>query len=138
MPGGRPTKFNPKQLAQIKKALEAGFTDIDLAILLNVTEKTINNWKSANEEFLQSLNAGKKVADDKVEASLFHRANGYSHDAVKIFNDDGKPLIVPYTERFPPDPTSCIFWLKNRRANEWRDKQEVDHNIQYVPQLLEK
>jgi hypothetical protein len=29
---------------------------------------------------------------------------------------------VPYTEHCPPDTTACIFWLKNRRPDLWREK----------------
>ena len=51
-----------------------------------------------------------------VERSLYHRANGYSYDAVKIFcSKDGKVTKVPYREHVPPDVTACIFWLKNRK-----------------------
>jgi hypothetical protein len=46
---------------------------------------------------------------------------GYSYDAVKIFQVEGRPLIVPYVEHVPPDPTAMIFWLKNRRKDRWRD-----------------
>jgi hypothetical protein len=66
----------------------------------------------------------------EVERSLYHRAVGYSYDAVKIFmpGGKGKPVIVPYREHMPPDTVACIFWLKNRRREEWRDKQEVEHS----------
>ena len=71
---------------------------------------------------------GKSRADAGVAASLFHRAKGYSHDAVKIVADakTGAEHIVPYTEHYPPDTTACIFWLKNRRKNDWRDGHDVD------------
>jgi hypothetical protein len=47
---------------------------------------------------------------------LYERANGYSYDAVKIFMPAGskQPIVVHYTEHLPPDPTSAMFWLKNR------------------------
>jgi hypothetical protein len=38
-----------------------------------------------------------------------------------------EPVVVHYTEHCPPDPTSCIFWLKNRDPDRWRDVQNVDH-----------
>ena len=47
--------------------------------------------------------------DIKVAESLFRRATGYSHDA----------------KHYPPDTTACIIWLKNRRPDIWRDKQDV-------------
>ena len=33
---------------------------------------------------------------------------------------------VTYTERMSPDTTACIFWLKNRKPEEWRDKTQVE------------
>jgi hypothetical protein len=32
-----------------------------------------------------------------------------------------KPVIVPYIQHVPPDVTACIFWLKNRDPEHWRD-----------------
>jgi hypothetical protein len=51
---------------------------------------------------------------------LYHRANGYSHKAEKIaFNKDGEALRTEYTEHYPPDAASAIFWLKTRAR--WSD-----------------
>jgi hypothetical protein len=30
-------------------------------------------------------------------------------------------------EHYPPDTTACIFWLKNRQPQRWRDRVEVQH-----------
>jgi hypothetical protein len=58
---------------------------------------------------------GKAEADNRVERSLYERANGYSYDAFKIFRTkDGDIIRAPYREHVPPDITACIFWLKNR------------------------
>ena len=61
-----------------------------------------------------------------MERSLFQRAVGYSHKAVKIFMPQGRdaPVYADFIEHFPPDPTSMIFWLKNRQPDKWRDKRE--------------
>jgi hypothetical protein len=65
-----------------------------------------------------------------VAESLLHRAKGYSHDAVKIFNDRETGVTqVPYIERYPPDTTAAIFWLKNRQPAIWRDKTETNHKL---------
>jgi hypothetical protein len=32
---------------------------------------------------------------------------------------------VRYVEHLPPDTTACIFWLKNRRRQDWRDRVDV-------------
>ncbi len=39
-------------------------------------------------------------------------------------------------KQLPPDPTSMIFWLKNRRPEEWRDKTDVDLNVVDIKQAL--
>jgi len=33
-------------------------------------------------------------------------------------------LRAPIVEHVPPDVTACIFWLKNRKRAEWRDKPD--------------
>ncbi|MBZ9674540.1 helix-turn-helix domain-containing protein [Mesorhizobium sp. ES1-1] len=125
---GRPTDFKPDYVDQAAKLCRLGAIDRDLADFFNVSEVTINAWKKAKPEFLKSINDAKAQADAQVERSLFHRANGYSHPAVKIFNHDGNALTVPYMEHYAPDTGACIFWLKNRRPDLWRDKQEVEHS----------
>jgi hypothetical protein len=59
------------------------------------------------------------------------RAVGYSFDSVKIFMPAGakKPIYAPYVEHMPPDPTSMIFWLKNRDPARWRDVQALEHSL---------
>ena len=136
--GGRPSDYDPSILPQIKKACEAGFTDADLALLLGVSETTIGGWKTKHIEFLEALKEGKSVADDEVERSLLERAKGYSHPAEKIsFDKDGNELRAQYIEHYPPDPTSMIFWLKNRRRDRWRDKQDHEHSgeVKFSPVL---
>jgi hypothetical protein len=67
-------------------------------------------------------------ADNRVERSLYMRANGFHYDAVKIFCDkNGRVPKVPYRECVIPDVTACIFWLKNRDPQHWRDVQNVTH-----------
>ena len=96
------------------------------AAFWGVTVKTFYNWQKEHPGFLHALKEGKEKPDAQVERSLFERATGYTHDAVKILQYEGQPVIVPYTERYPPDSTSMIFWLKNRRPDRWRDKSEVE------------
>ena len=124
---GRPTKFRPAFIARAEEITRKGATDQDLASEFDVAVSSINNWKQKHPEFLEALNSGKAVVDDGVERSLLERARGYSHAAVKIFYDSKRKKVVkvPYIERFPPDPTSMIFWLKNRRADKWRDQKDA-------------
>jgi hypothetical protein len=123
---GRPTKYQPEYAEQALKLCRLGATDKELADFFLVDEKTINNWKDAHPEFFQSLKEGKAMADAEVADKLFKRATGYEHKAVKISaSPDGREHVTEYMERYPPDTTAAIFWLKNRRPDAWRDK--VDH-----------
>jgi hypothetical protein len=60
---------------------------------------------------------------------LYERAVGYNYEAVKIFMPAGPstPVYAPYIEHVPPDVTACIFWLKNRDPQHWRDSQQLEH-----------
>jgi len=120
----RPSSYKKEYAAQAIHLTKLGAIDKDLAAFFGVSVATINNWKDSYPEFLESLKKGKLDADNAVKQSLFKRATGYSHPEDKIFNNNGKPLIVPTIKHYPPDPTSCIFWLKNRDKENWRDKPE--------------
>lgn len=124
--GGRPSKYKPEFAHQAKVLCELGATDAQLADHFQVTIQTIHNWTAQHKEFFDSRKAMKDHADSCVERSLYQKACGYSYDAVKIFSVNGEPLVVPYREHVPPDTTAGIFWLKNRKPQEWRDRREME------------
>jgi hypothetical protein len=130
MPAGRPSKYKPEFAAQAKKLCVLGATNLELAEFFDVSLPTIDSWAIRYPEFLGALKAGKDEADNRVERSLYQRAVGYTQSAVKIFMPAKakEPVYAPYLEHFPPDTTAQIFWLKNRRRMEWRDKQELEHS----------
>lgn len=123
-PGGRPTSYKPSFNKQAERLCKLGATDIELADFFEVTEKTLNNWKKVHPKFFQSLKNGKELADIKVVEGLYGRAVGYEHKEDKIFQYEGKPVIVPTKKHYPPDPVAAIFWLKNRQPKYWRDKPD--------------
>jgi hypothetical protein len=125
--GGRPSTYDPALCDLARKLAMVGLTDVETAAVLEVSEKTINNWKRLHIEFRAALKEGKANADANVAHKLYRRACGYSHEAVKIVADakTGSEHIVPYVEHYPPDTTACIFWLKNRQPARWRDRHEL-------------
>lgn len=128
MTRGRKSAYRPEFAEQAAKLCELGATDVELADFFEVSITTVNNWKSQFPEFFAALKAGKDAADDRIERSLYAKATGYTFDAVKIFcSKDGVVTQVPYREHVPPDTTAMIFWLKNRRKDQWRDRQEHEH-----------
>ena len=121
----RPTKYKDEYVAQAEKLCKLGATDIEIADFFDVDVRTLYRWKGEHDEFCQSLKAGKDVADERVERSLFSRANGYEHDEIDIRVVDKSIVQTPIRKYYPPDTTAAIFWLKNRKPQRWRDKQEI-------------
>lgn len=128
---GRPTDYRPEFVEQGRKLCELGATDQELADFFDVDVRTIYRWKHDHDEFCQALKVGKDVADERVERSLYQKAIGYEQDEVKIFmpSGAGEPVYAPFRAKVAPDTTAAIFWLKNRRSAAWRDKTEVEHNV---------
>jgi hypothetical protein len=120
----RPTDFQVEYIEQARKLCKLGATDQEIADFFEVSARTIYRWKASHDEFCQALKAGKDEADDRVERSLFARANGYEHDEVDIRVIGQEIIQTPIRKFYPPDTTAAIFWLKNRRPGEWRDKRE--------------
>ena len=127
---GRKSLFRAEYILIAKAAARFGAIEEEIADELNIGITTLERWKEKYPEFRGALNVGKQAADDRVERSLYQRANGYSHPAVKVFmTRDGKTVEHKYIEHYPPDPTSMIWWLKNRRPDRWRDVQNIDHAV---------
>ena len=125
--GGRPTDLNDKIKSIAIGLAEKGKTLVEIAATLRVSRSTLYNWLGKDQEFMDTLKASTHMADELVEVSLYMRACGYSHAEEKIFlTKDGDIVRAKTIKHYPPDPTSMIFWLKNRQPEKWRDKQEIE------------
>jgi hypothetical protein len=126
---GRPSKYQAAFAAQAQKLSALGATDQELADFFEIEVRTLYRWKHDHDEFCQALKAGKETADDRVERSLYQRAIGYEQEEVKIFMPSGaeSPVYAPFRAKVAPDVTAAIFWLKNRRKEDWRDVSRTEH-----------
>lgn len=137
--GGRPSLYRPEYDEQAYKLCLLGATDKEIADFFDVDERTINNWKVEHPQFFQSVRAGKKVSDMEVASSLFQTTQDRivkEQQAFKtknvFYNEEGKRVeeerieIVEVDKVIPADFRSQQFWLKNRKADSWRDKQDID------------
>lgn len=132
MAGGRPTKYKDEYVEQAEKLARLGAIDTEIADFFGIVVSTLFEWKAKYPKFSEALKSGKEMADTAVKQALYRRAVGYSHPEDKIFNHNGEPLVVPTTKHYPPDATSCIFWLKNRDPENWREKPEGNEPPQAI------
>lgn len=124
---GRPTKYSQQMVQTVYWMARAGLTDEEMAKELGVVPATFYNWRQSHPDFAAAATAGKEAPDDLVEQSLFKRATGYEYTEEKVVLKDKAVHRVERTKRVvAPDTTACIFWLKNRRPNDWHDRQEVE------------
>lgn len=79
-----------------------GLSDRQIAINMVIGERTLYEWKLKYPQIAQALKKGKEIIDYEVENALLNKA-------------------------LCGDTTAQIFWLKNRRPDKWRDKQDVEH-----------
>ena len=124
--GGRPTKYKDEYAEQAGKLCQYGATDIEIADFFGVALSTFYLWSSKHAQFSEAIKVGKASADERVERSLFQKAVGYTFESEKIFTYEGDPIRVPCREHVPPSDTACIFWLKNRRPDLWRDRKSIE------------
>ncbi|MED4064424.1 transposase [Priestia megaterium] len=111
-----------------------GLTDEQIAHNIGISRSTLNDWKKKYPDISDALKKGKEVVDLQVENALLKRALGYEYEEVtqeSQWNEKANKYELVVTKRVKkrqaPDTTAQIFWLKNRRPDKWRDKQDVEH-----------
>jgi transposase len=105
MPAGRPTLYDPKHGEAIIGYLREGYSITAAAGKLLVSRDTVYAWAEQHPEFSDALNAARAAAAAWWEDRLRDVA-----------------------EKNEGNATAAIFGLKNRAAEEWRDKTETEHS----------
>lgn len=109
-----------------------GLTDEQIAKNMGIVPSTLYEWKKKSKEFSETLKKGKEVVDFEVENALLKRALGYEYEEETYENGI---LIKKVKKQVAPDTTAMIFWLKNRKKTQWREKVEVvktDDDLQKI------
>lgn len=90
----------------------SGLTIEQIANNMGIDDATLYRWKNKNNDICEALKRGKEVVDFEVENALLKNAmNG--------------------------NVTAQIFWLKNRKKNEWREKIEIPTSPQELAKVQE-
>lgn len=124
-------------LEKITSWAKAGGTSKDIASKLKIAystfrkyldegEKGDERYTALSEAFAQAC----EIPDDNVETALYKRACGYQYTEEtkeEKLDKSGKVVVLrkSVVRDVPPDPTSAMFWLTNRRRDKWKYKPEA-------------
>ena len=121
-------------LARLQGWKRNGLTNEQIAEKIGINQDTLYSWINRFSEISEALKIGKEDADMMVENALFQSAIGYDYEEITEelkWDQKARAYVMKVTKRVtkhqPPSNTAQIFWLKNRRAENWRDK--VENNI---------
>lgn len=122
-------------LIKIEGWARDGLTNEQIAKQIDINPDTLYTWIKKYPEISETLKRGKEVIDRQVENALLKRALGYRYEEVtneNIWNPKKEEFELNVskvvTKEVQPDTTAQIFWLKNRKPDVWRDKQELAHS----------
>lgn len=108
-----------------------GLTDEQIAKNIGIGYSTLQTWKSKYQDIQDTLKKGKEVVDIQVENALLKRALGYEYEEVTYKNDKE---IKRVRKQVIPDVTAQIFWLKNRKPEQWKNDP---HKVELDKEALE-
>ena len=105
-----------------------GLIDQQIADNIGISKSTLYVWKRISKEFSNSLKRNKDIVDREVENSLLKRAMGYEYTEVTRERNGSGDMVETkrVTKQVVPDTTAIIFWLKNRKPNDYRDKRDLE------------
>ena len=125
-------------LDKITAWAKQGATAKDIAGKLKVAYSTFRKYvdegEKGDERYIAlsaAFASACELADDEIETALFNRARGITYDecTYELVKDSDGEFREKRTKRvtkfIPPDPTSAMFWLTNRRPDKWKYKPEA-------------
>lgn len=117
-----------------------GLNDKQIAANTGVNEFTFSRWKTQYPQLAQAIKKGRMPVDVQVENALLKRALGFDYEEVttEIVNlPDGtqRKHIKKVTKMVVPDTVAAIFWLKNRKPIQWRDRPEPPLSTEALEKL---
>lgn len=137
----RPSKYETHvapRLEEIQDWVRNGATDEEVAKRLGIAYSTFKEYKNEFSAFSAILKKNKDYVDAQVENALLERAMGGKVTLKRPFKikhtvyENGRRIeekeeivLADYEEYVIPDTTAQIFWLKNRRPEQWREKPIV-------------
>ena len=98
----------------------------------------------------KALKNGRAPIDFAIESKIYRKAMGMKvkvQQAIKVkdvfFDEEGRRCekerveIVELDQEVPPDTTAGIFWLKNRKPEQWNRPAPRAEDDAYIPTDIE-
>lgn len=108
-----------------------GLTDEQIAKNMGINAATLYRWMNDHCEIRKKIKEGRKPVDLEVENALLKTALGYDVEEEtweRKFNrvtGEWEMILTKKQKKYiPPSYTAQIFWLKNRKPNEWKDRTD--------------
>lgn len=115
-------------LLKIEGWARDGLVDEQIANNIGIHPSTLYDWQNKYPDITEALKKGKEVVDRQVENALLKRALGYKYEELRVEEFEGTTKTIRTIKEVAPDTTAQIFWLKNRKPVEWRDKRDIKHS----------
>ncbi len=142
---GRKTKYTPELVKRICGLVEKDtYTVSELCESVGIDESTFYRWKTDKSEFCEAIKKAEERRLDNfvVEAkrSLLKKIQGYEVKETQIVSipgvdEKGNPKQIikekkTIKKHIQPDTTAIIFALTNLDPEHWKNRQQLDGNIQ--------
>lgn len=117
-------------LLRVEGWAREGLIDAQISKNMGIAYSTFKEWVNRFPALSAALKRGKAPVDIEVENALLKRAKGYKYveTVTEIYKDaDGveRRHIRNIEKEVPPDSTAIIYWLKNRKPQQWRDRRDI-------------
>ena len=119
-------------LLMIEGWARQGLTDEQIASNIGIGTTTFYTWVDRFPVIRESLKKGKAPVDFEVENALYKRAVGFEYEETETLieevNGETKKKVKRIKRTALPDTSAIIFWLKNRKPEQWRKMNPVVEN----------
>lgn len=128
MPSGRKKIWKDEFIEIAGKAAREGNTMVGIGKSIGVGKRKLYEWMKEHPQLEEAVNSGRDYFDTRVaEASLAKRVKGFTYTVKReVLDRDGQKHVLREQRKVLPDVTACIFWLKNRRGDRWRDVHNLE------------
>lgn len=126
----------------VLRLAELGLDEDEINQALGLTRNQFDELIK-DKKISSALEKGRGNCARKVEQALYKRATGFEFEEIVNTNSESpsgtgstgtngngktKSVSKSTVKNIMPDVTACIFWLKNRLPDKWRDPKDIETN----------